>query len=70
VLKPISKIEAEQKLRTSAQWQLLDGSTLHIWGTQSVTWNIQKLNGRRMTTAPLAESSFPVHWIKHPKVNA
>ena len=23
-----------------------------------------------MTTAALAESSFPVHWIKHPKVNA
>jgi uncharacterized membrane protein len=29
-----------------------------------------KLNSWSMTTAALAESSFPVHWIKHPKVNA
>jgi hypothetical protein len=23
-----------------------------------------------MTTVAMVESSFPVHWIKHPKVNA
>jgi hypothetical protein len=62
--------DSEQKLRTSARWQLLDDRTLNLSGAQSVTWNILKLNGGSMTTAALAESSFPVHWIKHPKVNA
>jgi hypothetical protein len=62
--------DSEQKLRTSARWQLLDDRTLNLSGAQSVTWNILKLNGGSMTTAALAESSFPVHWIRHPKVNA
>jgi hypothetical protein len=31
---------------------------------------VKKLHSWSMTTAALAESSFPVHWIKHPKVNA
>src|ERR1700751_1384640 len=62
--------DSEQKLRTSARWQLLDDRSLHLLGTQSLTWKIVKLNSWSMTTTALAESSFPVHWIKHPKVNA
>ena len=62
--------DSEQKLRTSARWRFLDDRSQHLLGTQSLTWKIVKLNSWSMTTAALAESSFPVHWIKHPKVNA
>ena len=62
-------IDSEQILRSNARWQLLDGSTLHIWGTQSVTWNIIKLDSLSMTTAATGDSASPVHWIKHPKIN-
>jgi hypothetical protein len=34
------------------------------------SWKIVKLNSWSMTTGELAESSFPIHCIKHPKVNA
>src|SRR5580704_11319653 len=61
---------SDERLRTSARWQILDGRSLHLLGAQSLTWKIVKLNSWSMTTAALAESSFPVHWIKHPKVNA
>jgi hypothetical protein len=60
----------DKRLRTSARWQISDDRTLHLLGAQSLTWKIVKLNSWSMTTAALAESSFPVHWIKHPKVNA
>jgi hypothetical protein len=61
---------SDERLRASARWQVLDDRSLHLLGTQSLTWKIVKLNSWSMTTAALAESSFPVHWIKHPKVNA
>jgi hypothetical protein len=63
-------IDSEQILHSNAQWQLLDGSTLHIWGAQSVTWNIQKLNGRRMITTGSTDPGFPVKWIKQFTINA
>ena len=58
---------SDERLRTSARWQVLDDRNLHLLGTQSLTWKIVKLNSRSMTTVALAESSFPVHWIKHSK---
>jgi hypothetical protein len=61
---------SDERLRTSARWQVLNDRNLHLLGTQSVTWKIVKLTSWSMTTAALADSSFPVHWIKHPKVNA
>jgi hypothetical protein len=61
---------SDERLRTTARWQVLDDRSLHLLGTQSITWKIVKLNSGSMTTTALAESSFPVHWIKHPKVNA
>ena len=60
----------DERLRTSARWQISDDRTLHLLGAQSLTWKIVKLSNWSMTTAALAESSFPVHWIKHPKVNS
>jgi hypothetical protein len=60
----------DKRLRTRARWQILDDRSLHLLGAQSLTWKIVKLNSWSMTTAALAESSFQVHWIKHPKVNA
>jgi hypothetical protein len=59
-----------EKLRTSARWQVLNDRNLHLLGTQRLTWKIVKLNSWSMTTAALEESSFPVHWTKHPKANA
>jgi hypothetical protein len=61
--------DSEQALSTSARWQLLDDRTLHLWGTQSVTWKILKLTAWRMTTASPTYLGFPVRWIKHPKIN-
>jgi hypothetical protein len=61
---------SDERLRTSARWQILDDRNLHLLGTQSVTWKIVKLTCWSMTRAALADSSFPVHWIKHPNVNA
>jgi hypothetical protein len=62
--------DSEQKLHTSARWQLLDGSRLHIWDTQSVTWNILNLNGRRMITTGSTDPNFPVKWTKQFTINA
>ena len=62
--------DSEKRFQISARWQLSDDKTLHFFGTQSLTWKILKLNSWRMTTAATGESSSPVHWIKHPKVNA
>ena len=61
---------SDERLRSSARWQVLDDRSLHLLGTQSLTWKIVKLNSWSMITAASAESSFPVHWIRHPKVNA
>jgi hypothetical protein len=62
-------VDSEQKLHTSARWQLLDDRTLHLLGAQEITWKIRKLSGRSMTTATSAELASPVHWLKRPKIN-
>src|SRR5260221_13769225 len=62
--------DSDERLRSSARWQVLDDRSLHLLGTQSLTWKMVKLNSCSMTTPALAESSLPVHWIQHPKVNA
>ena len=46
---------SDERLRTSARWQLLDDRTLHLWSTQSITWKILKLSGQSMTTAVSAD---------------
>lgn len=61
--------DSEQKLHTSARWQLLDDRTLHFWGARSVTWKILKCNNWSMTTAGPADLGFPIHWLKRPKIN-
>jgi hypothetical protein len=66
----VSKGASSRKFYTQAQWQLLHDRTLHLWGTQTVAWKIFKLNSWSMITASSADSDFPVHWIKHPKINA
>jgi hypothetical protein len=60
--------DSEQKLHTSARWQLLDDRTLHLSGTQSATWKILKLTAWRMTTASPADLGYSIHWTKHPKI--
>jgi len=62
--------DSEQKLRTSARWQLLDDRTLNLSGTQSATWKILKVTAWRMTTASPADLGFSIHWTKHPTINA
>jgi hypothetical protein len=62
--------DSEQKLHTSARWQLLDDRTLNLSGTQSATWKILKLNALRMTTASPADLGFSIRWTKHPTINA
>jgi hypothetical protein len=62
--------DSEQKLRTSARWQLLDDRTLNLSGAQSVTWNILKLNGGRMTTTGFTDPNFQVKWTKQFTINA
>jgi len=63
-------IDSAQILRSNARWQLLDDATLHIWGTQSVTWNIQKLNGKRMITTGSTIPGFPIKWTRQFTINA
>jgi hypothetical protein len=62
--------DSEQKLRTSARWQLLDDRTLNLSGARSVTWKILKVTAWRMTTASPADLGFSIHWTKHPTINA
>jgi hypothetical protein len=62
--------DSKRWCRTGARWQFLDDRTLHLWGAQAVTWKILKLNSWSMITASAADSGFPVHWIKPPKINA
>jgi hypothetical protein len=62
-------MDSEQKLLTSARWQLLDDRTLRLLGAQDITWKILKLNGRSMTTAISAELASPARWLKRPKIN-
>jgi hypothetical protein len=58
-----------RKLSTQARWQLLDNKTLHIWGSQTVTWKILRLNSWRMITADQAGAGLPVRWTPLPKIN-
>jgi hypothetical protein len=60
---------SEERAQIRAQWQLSDDRTLRFVGTQCLTWKILKLNSFGMTTAAPGESSLPVHWIKHPRIN-
>jgi hypothetical protein len=60
---------ADKSFRISAQWQLSDERTLRFVGAQNLTWKILKLNNFGMTTAASGESSPPVHWIKHPRID-
>jgi hypothetical protein len=57
------------KLSTQARWQLLDSKTLHIWGSQTVTWKILRLNSWRMITAGQAGAGLPVRWTAFPRIN-
>ena len=61
---------SEERAQIRAQWQLSDDRTLRFVGTQCLTWKILKLNSFGMTTAAPGEFSPPVHWIKHPRINA
>ena len=54
---------------TNARWQLLDNKTLHLWGSQTVTWKILGLNSWRMITADQAGAGLPVRWSTRPKVD-
>jgi hypothetical protein len=62
-------IDSERILRSNAQWRLLDSTTLHISGTQSVTWNIQRLNGRRMISTGSSAPGFSVKWTRQFTIN-
>ena len=66
----VSNGTESRKFSTQAQWQLLDNKTLQLWGTQTATWKILKLNSWTMMTADPADSSFPVRWTTPPKINA
>jgi len=65
----ISNGADSRKLSTQARWQLLDKKTLHIWGSQTVTWKILRLNSWRMITADQAGAGLPVRWTGFPRVN-
>jgi hypothetical protein len=60
---------SEESAQIRAQWQLSDDRTLRFVGTQCLTWKILKFNSFGMTTAATGESSPPVHWVKHPRIN-
>ena len=66
----VSKGVGSLKFSTRARWQLLDNKTLQLWGTQTATWKILRLNGRTMITADQAPTSLPVHWTTHSRINA
>ena len=66
----VSNGTESRKFSTQARWQLLDNKTLQLWGTQTATWKILKLNSWTMITADSADSSFPVRWTTPPKINA
>ena len=54
---------------TDAHWQLLDNKTLHLWGSQTVTWKILRLNSWSMITADQAGVGLPIRWTTFPNVN-
>jgi hypothetical protein len=54
---------------TDARWQLLDNKTFHLWGSQTVTWKILRLNSWSMITADQAGAGCPVRWTALPKFN-
>ena len=54
---------------TDAGWQLLDNKTLHLWGSQTVTWKILRLNSWIMITTDQAEVGLPIRWTTFPNVN-
>jgi hypothetical protein len=62
--------DSEQKLYTSARWQLLDNRTLSLSGTQSAHCKILKLTAWRMTTVSPADFGFSIQWVKQPTINA
>ena len=66
----VSKGANSRTFSTRARWQLLDNKTLQLWGTQTATWKILRLNGRTMITADQAATGLPVHWTTHPRINA
>ena len=55
---------------THARWQLLDNKTLHLWGSQTVTWKIRRLNSWTMITADQAKVGLPVRWTAGPRLDA
>jgi hypothetical protein len=66
----VSNGTESRKFSAQARWQLLDNKTLQLWGTQTATWKILKLNSWTMMTADPADSSFPVRWTTLPTINA
>jgi hypothetical protein len=54
---------------TDARWQLLDNKTLHLWGSQTVTWKILRLNTWSMITADQAGGGLSIRWTTFPNVN-
>jgi hypothetical protein len=59
-----------QRLRITAQWQLLDDKTLYLSGNHAVTCKILKIKSWSMTMAIPAHSGYSIRWIKHPKINS
>ena len=66
----VSKGADSRKFSREARWQLLDNKTLHLWGPQTMTWKILKLNSCEMITADKAGAGFPVRWTAGPRLNA
>jgi hypothetical protein len=65
----VSNGTESRKFSAQARWQLLDNKTLQLWGTQTATWKILKLNSWTMITADQARVGLPVRWIAFPRVN-
>jgi hypothetical protein len=65
----VSNRAGSRKLSTQARWQLLDKRTLHIWGSQTVTWKILRLNSWSLITADQAGAGLQVRWTTLPKIN-
>lgn len=65
----VSQGTEERMLSTDGRWQLLDNKTLHLWGSQTVTWKILRLNSWSMITADQAGVGLPIRWTTFPMVN-
>jgi hypothetical protein len=66
----VSKGAGSRKFSTRARWQLLDNKTLQLWGTQTATWKILKLNSRTMITTDQTGAGFPVRWTTRHRLSA